>query len=296
MKFIDLFNRIAKSSDLRNYGELDGLETEQLLALMRHEAHRIEKTIYNDIFEAKYEAYRAKWVRVGKIIQIVKARGVPDDEPTLVWAQQIYDAFDDLNVQFIEPNSTPPADFRPEAVAEFVDFVHARRSVRVWADVQPSTTELEALAHQLVDAARWAPTSGNRQPWRFKIMTDPDDKELLRGLKEQHCISAPLLIFLGMDRRVYGALGKDERSLYVDAGAAAIQMVLAAHKGGYGVCWNHFADDLVQSRKSNVSAYKNFCQNLGIGEHIAPVAIIAVGRPEFIPPEPARTNIDDLLL
>lgn len=288
------WNRGARDpSSVRN---LDSLSTRQLLALMRHEAHRIEKTIYNDILEKHYKRYRRKWERVGEIFTILEKRGVPKDEVTVVWAREIYDAFDDLRHDFIEPNSAPPEPFVVEKVGGFVDLVRSRRSVRVWAEEQPFREELEALAHELIDAARWAPTSGNRQPWRFKILLDQDRKELLRGLKEEHCISAPVLVFVGMDTRVYGALGKAETGTFIDAGAAVMQMVLAAHSGGYGVCWNHFAHDLVVSRKRNVSAYRAFADELGIPDYVTPIAIVAVGRPEFIPPVPARTDIEDLLI
>ena len=296
MKLADLFVKYGKSPDLHNYGALQGLETARLLALMRHEAHRIEKTIYNNILEKKYDIYLEKRVRIGHIIEILKERGVSVEEPTVAWAQQIHDAFDNLNESFIKPNSLPPRPFEPQRVLEFVDFARARRSVRVWSDEQPSPEELEALAYQLIDAARWAPSSGNRQPWRFKILIEHEKKKLLRGLKEQHCISAPLLIFLGMDVRVYGGLGKGEKSIFVDAGAAGMQMVLAAHQGGYGVCWNHFAIDLIESRKSNIEAYKRFSQKLGIDDWITPIAIIAIGRPAFLPPVPARSDIESLLI
>jgi nitroreductase len=99
-----------------------------------------------------------------------------------------------------------------------------------------------------------------------------------------------------MDTRLYGALGDSERSVYIDAGAAIMQMVLVAHSCGMGVCWNHFADDLIQSRPANQECYRTFCDEMHIPEHIAPVAIVAIGIPEFLPPEPARMDIEALLL
>ena len=295
-RLLDLFRKRPGRNDLGSYDELEDLTTGQLLALMRHEAHRIEKAIYNDILQEKHPVYLTKWERVGKIQVLLTVRGVPATEPTVAWAKEIHDHFEDLEASFIRPRSEPAPPSEPEAIEAFLDFLKARRSVRVWAPVQPRAEELEALALQLIDAARWAPTSGNRQPWRFKILIEPGRKELLRGLKEEHCISAPLLIFVGMDTRLYGALGDSERSIHIDGGAAAMQMVLAGHRGGYGVCWNHFADDLVLSRPSNVDAYEKFAAELGIPPAITPLAIIAVGRPAFVPPTPARTNLARLLI
>ena len=275
---------------------LGKLSNQELLSLMRHESHRIEKTIYNDIFEAKYQAYRSKWQTLGLIYQILDSRNYPSHEPTIVWSKEIYHAFDNLKQDFIQKNSLAPDQFNPNLAQPFVDFVRARRSVRVWAAHQPETKIFKQIAHQMIDAAKWAPTSGNRQPWRFLILVDRDQKELLRGIKENHCISAPLLIFVGMDTRFYGALGKSERSIYIDAGAAIMQMVLVAHKCGLGVCWNHFADDLIESREANKKIYANFAQKLEIPNYITPIAIIATGIPDYIPPEPARMGLDNLLI
>ena len=127
-------------------------------------------------------------------------------------------------------------------------------------------------------------------------MTEPSEKELLRGVKERHTLLAPLLIFVGSDTRVYGALGEAERSIYLDSAAAIMQMALVAHSTGLGVCWNHFADDLLESRPSNLSSYEEFARAVGIDSYIAPIAIVAIGRPAFLPPEVSRTKVDDLLL
>ena len=98
----------------------------------------------------------------------------------------------------------------------------------------------------MIDAGRWAPNSGDRQPWRFLIMVEQEEKHLLKHIKEQHCYDAPCLIFVGADRRVYGGLGDNEAGLHIDGGAAIMQMVLAAHASHFGVCWNHFSLDLIE--------------------------------------------------
>lgn len=272
------------------------LSTDELLSLIRHDAHRIEKSIYNDIFEAKRSYYLGRRRNIEVIHEILRRRNVSLAEPSTAWTKQIHDSFESLKETFIEPNSTQPFPFDPAEAEPFVRFLRARRSARVWASHQPPIGTLERIAYLMIDAARWAPTSGNRQPWRFLIMTRREEKELLAKIKEEHCVTAPLLIFVGMDTRVYGALGKEERGIYIDAGAAAMQMVLLAHKCGLGVCWNHFADDLINSRQINRDIYRRFAETMGIADWIAPVAIVAIGAPEFLPPEPARMAVDRLLI
>ncbi|ELZ56304.1 NADH dehydrogenase/NAD(P)H nitroreductase [Haloferax sp. ATCC BAA-646] len=172
----------------------------------------------------------------------------------------------------------------------FTDLLKSRRSTRTWADNQPSEKRLRKIAYQMIEGAKWAPNSGNRQAWRFKIIIDDEKKKLLDGIKEEHTVSAPLLIFVGMDTRLYGDVADSETSIYLDAGAAIMQMVLTAHNAGLGTCWNHFGKDLIKSRESNKEDYQKFTNRLDIPDYIEPMAIVCVGKPEFIPPIPERSD------
>jgi len=278
------------------YREVSTQSTPELLSLMRHDSHRIEKAVYNEILEAKQDVYRLKHEFLTGIYGVLQARGVPEDEPTLQWSKRIHAAFDRLEQEFVLANSTEPWHYERDEAAPFIGFLRNRRSVRVWSDEQPSAADLAGVAEAMIDAARWAPTSGNRQPWRFRVMIDQADKDLLEGIKEKHCVSAPLLVFVGMDTRVYGALGHGERGIYIDSGAAIMQMILLAHRCGLGTCWNHFADDLISSREINGQIYARFVKRMGIEPHVAPIAIIAVGAPKYVPPEPARMEVEDLVI
>jgi hypothetical protein len=73
-----------------------------------------------------------------------------------------------------------------------------------------------------------------------------------------------------------------------------MQMVLLGHDCGYGVTWNHFADDLIGSRPENQVLYEHFAERIGIPPYVAPVAIVAFGAGAFAPPVPARTEISRL--
>jgi pyruvyl transferase EpsI len=278
------------------YCDLNDLSNDELLSLMRHESHRIEKATYNNQLEAKIIQYQEKIDRLGLIYQLLNNRGYPQDEPTIVWSKQIYNDFYNGEREFIQKNSLPAPEINLQATRPFIEFLQRRRSIRVWADVQPSQQVLEEIAYQMINAARWAPNSGNRQPWRFLLLKDTQEKQLLRRIKEAHCVNAPMLIFVGMDARVYGALSKSEVSIYIDAGAAIMQMILVAHKCGFGACWNHFADDLVNSNEKNREIYLNFTKELHIPDFITPIAIVAFGIPKFIPPRPSRMDINNMMI
>lgn len=293
-----LLGRKANRPKLKVFHEADRatLSDAELMAFMRHDAHRIEKSFYNNIFATKRPFYEQRRDNVLEAIRILKQRGCDLTEPTIAWAREIAETFDELEERFIQRKQTAPLAIDHVAADSFVSLVASRRSSRVWADAQPPAEELESFARRMIDAGRWAPNSGDRQPIRFKIITDGTEKALLAGLKEEHCYAAPCLIFVGSDRRFYGGLGEKEAGIHIDAAAAAMQMVLTAHAAHYGVCWNHFSRDLIESRESNTRTYKKFADIMGIPEHVEPVAIIAFGIAAFHPPVPPRMNIDSMLL
>lgn len=283
---------------LKSFGSSDPatLSNDELLAFMRHDAHRIEKSFYNRIFLAKRDYYEDRRKNVRDCIALLKQRGYDMSEPTVVWADMIATRFEHLEQEFIEPNSTVARPFDPFRMDAFIGLAASRRSSRVWAAEQPGQEELVSCARKLIDAARWAPNSGDRQPWRFLIMADPAEKHLLKHIKEQHCYDAPCLIFVGADRRFYGGLGENEAGLHIDGGAAIMQMVLAAHAGNFGVCWNHFSRDLIDSRPRNQEIYAAFARKMRIPDHIEPIAVIAFGVAAFHPPVPPRMAVESLLI
>ncbi|MEM3104889.1 MAG: nitroreductase family protein, partial [Candidatus Bathyarchaeia archaeon] len=64
---------------------------------------------------------------------------------------------------------------------EVFEAIRTRRSIRVYED---KPVEEEKL-RKVLEAARLAPSAGNRQPWRFIVVTDPKVKEELRLTKEK---------------------------------------------------------------------------------------------------------------
>lgn len=293
-----LLGRKTTQPKLKVFHDSDrpALSDAELMAFMRHDAHRIEKAFYNRIFTTKRSFYEQRRDNVLEAIAILKQRGRDITEPTVAWAHEIAETFEQLEERFIQRKRTLPRPIDHGAADSFVSLVASRRSSRVWAEAQPPAPELESFARRMIDAGRWAPNSGDRQPIRFKIMSDGSEKALLAGLKEEHCYAAPCLIFVGSDRRFYGGLGEREAGIHIDAAAAAMQMVLTAHSAHYGVCWNHFSRDLIESRESNKRVYEKFARAMGIPDHVEPVAIIAFGIAEFHPPVPPRMDIESMLL
>jgi nitroreductase len=150
--------------------------------------------------------------------------------------------------------------------------IKKRRSIRAFEKdvVSPECVE------RLVDAARWAPSAGNIQPWEFVVVRKQETKRrLVEASGGQSFVEeAPVVIVVCADEnrsfQGYGARGK---ALYcIQDTAAAIQNInLAAYCQGLGTCWVGAFDE-EEARGI-----------LKIPEGIRPVAIVPIGYPAESP-------------
>lgn len=133
------------------------------------------------------------------------------------------------------------------------------------------TVELEKLL-SLFEAARWAPSSNNEQPWRFIVATKEEQTEydrLFRCLVEGNqkwAYQAPVLI-LSVASMKFEKDGSANRHAFHDTGMAAENLVLQASALGL-VAHQMAGFDLGQAR----AEFK-------IPPDCDPVAMIALGYP-----------------
>lgn len=163
---------------------------------------------------------------------------------------------------------------------DFLSLAASRRSIRCFVEKEVPDT----LVRKLLEAARWAPSAGNLQPWHFYVVKNKEMRERLCDTLQARAKwihYAPVLI-------VVTALPKQSAARYHDRGgdlyciqdtAAAIQNILLCAKDlGLGACW--------------VGAFseEDCASALGLHKDIRPVAIIPTGyvleEPEATPRAP----------
>lgn len=122
----------------------------------------------------------------------------------------------------------PPAKFA-ETLAGVHDIVKSRWSPRVFSSRPVSDEDLKTI----LDAARWAASSYNEQPWRFLIARKSDgaayDKllNLLVPFNQAWAKSAPVLIITAA-KRTFSHNGSPNRYGLHDAGQALANLFLQA--------------------------------------------------------------------
>jgi len=141
----------------------------------------------------------------------------------------------------------------------------------------------------ILEAARWAPSAGNLQPWRFFLVKN---REIQRGLAQaaygqEFVLEAPAVIVVcalpEVSAKKYGERG---RSLYClqDSAAAVQNILLEAVRLGLASCW-------VGAFQESAAA-----QVLGLPSGERPVAIVPLGYPgEPMPQERPRAPLEKIV-
>ena len=121
----------------------------------------------------------------------------------------------------------------------------------------------------ILEAARWAPSANNGQPWRFFVGTRSDEVfgQILDSLASfnqgwAHRSSA-LILVAGVHSREDGTPNK---GFLYDCGLAVAQMVVETHHRGF-----------VAHQMTGFDAVKA-AENLNIDASLTPVAVIAIGK------------------
>lgn len=106
--------------------------------------------------------------------------------------------------------------------------LHQRWSARSFADRDVSPDDIA----RVFEAARWAASSNNEQPWRFLVgyrnsLTHQKIASALAGFNLEWAPSAPVLI-LGTAKTTFGRSGKPNSYALYDLGAASSYLTLQA--------------------------------------------------------------------
>jgi len=152
---------------------------------------------------------------------------------------------------------------------DFMDVVRKRRSIRRY---RPDPVPDEVL-NQVLEAARLAPSAGNRQPWHFIVVKDPATKKII----SERAAEAPVVIVGCTDTEV------SARFHVVDLSIAFENLVLAATNFGLGTCW------------MGARAEENIKAALGIPKHIAVVVVTPLGYPAETPGPKERKSLSEIV-
>jgi len=165
----------------------------------------------------------------------------------------------------------------------FLELTKDRRSIRSFKNKDLSSKQLK----KLLEAARWAPSAGNCQPWYFYVVKNNDLKEKLveAALGQKFIAEAPAVIVVCAEaQRNTGRYGERGKELYcIQDTAAAVQNILLTAKDlGLGTCWVGAFDE------------KSCSEVLELPQKMRPVAMVPVGYPKHSPSTSSRRPVEQI--
>jgi nitroreductase len=163
---------------------------------------------------------------------------------------------------------------------ETLQSIRNRRSTRAFNAEQIKEEELQAI----IDAAIYAPSATNKQPWHFTVVQNIEllerlnasfkdlarrsDNDYVRRVGENEKFhvfySSPTVILVSGDENNHYAA--------VDCAAAVENMLIAAESLDIGACWIGFIASLLNSEEG-----KDYLKELGIPEGFKQIHAVALG-------------------
>ena len=117
--------------------------------------------------------------------------------------------------------------------SSLLELMRSRRVCRSFTDRGVERDEIERIA----EAGRWASSAGNVRLHRFLVVQDPNRIRLVKAVSPGMWVAPPALIVICTDLEAAASaqvqVGKD-RSVWIDVGTAAMNMMLEAHALGLG--------------------------------------------------------------
>lgn len=217
---------------------------------------------------------------VEELMEIWKIRNLPTDTADYQWAEQLLGfAKSNLAGEKVDLSPFAPKWLNEDELKIFNHVLYERRSVRHWLDKDVP----DELIDKILEAGLWAAHSCNLQSIRYLVVKEKNEPNLFRG---SDIPGGPVHIVLLQDERAYqGNLRMPKKNWLLDCGAAAQNVVLAAHAHGLGGCWLTFRGSMIERLR----------ERFDIPEYIQVVTYVDVGYPDQDPAPPRRLDLSEMV-
>lgn len=141
-----------------------------------------------------------------------------------------------------------------------LELLKSRRSIRRYKSIPVEKEKIE----KCLEAARWAPSASNKQPWEFLIVTDKEKRKKLAKIHPfgKFVSESPLVFIPLTDPRIHAKYHQSDTAL------ATLQFMIEAHSLNLGTCWAGVIDTSFEPEIKEL---------LKIPDHLKVLALVAVG-------------------
>ncbi len=166
-----------------------------------------------------------------------------------------------------------------------LEVIRERGSIRKYKDKPIPADDIL----RILEAARFAQSAANRQPWQFIVVTNKATKERL--MQEAHRTDRPPVSHVGSAAAVIICLGNPKEcrpvgpfeGFIIDLSIAIENMALISWELGIGSCWiGAFDEDRVKDI-------------LDVPEDLRVVSLLTLGYPDEAPRPKARKPMEEII-
>lgn len=269
------------SAFTRTKEELLSMDEVEFKARFRERCHHtMEIQTYSN-------AYRGKKLNSNQTetallyMDVWRERGLSQNSPEYIYAEKILNFANKL----IKGETVDLSPFKPTILNEndikaFENIIYERRSVREWKDEYVT----DDVINKVLKTGLWAAHACNLQSIRYLVIREETSPGLFKG---SDIPGGPIHIVILQDMRVYRANPiMPESNQLLDAGAAAQNIVLAAHAYGLGGCWLTFTSEQMKQR---IREFVNLPDDYRMTTYID------IGWPDQTPYAPQRIGLEDAI-
>jgi nitroreductase len=154
-----------------------------------------------------------------------------------------------------------------------LEIIRSRRSIRSFLETPIPPDVLSSL----LEAARWAPSGGNNQPWAFVAIQEPANIRKVKMFSPGLGGDPTALIVICSDQSV------EDSTAIMDVAMAAQNVMLTATEHGLGSC---------VVRSHNQMALQTL---LSLPKHVVPELIVALGYASRPARNPGRRPLEEIV-
>lgn len=149
-------------------------------------------------------------------------------------------------------------------IDQFPELAKKRRSVRAFLDEKVPSD----IITKIIECAVEAPSSCNRQSWRFLVIDEKDSIDFVLKWGKGYIRKAPVYICVLTDSSVYKGPQETEVQ-YMDGSAAIMNIIYAAQSFGLSSCWVSFSHP--------GAATGEFLSFFGLSDNLRPISFVMLG-------------------
>jgi nitroreductase len=216
-----------------------------------------------------------------RFLRLWQKRGLSEELHEYRYAKQLISFAEQLIAgERVDLSAHATNSVSPELCDAFLAIIKERRSVREFTEERVP----EELIERVLDAGLWAAHSCNLQSIRYLVIREETSPGLFLG---SDVPGGPVHLVICQDMRVYKANPYNPvRNQLLDAGAAAQNIVLAAHAVGLEGVWLTFNDSIALRVRAR----------LNLPEHIKMVTYVDVGFGDQTPYPVLRAGVNEAIV